>query len=103
MDEAKNQINSLEYNEAKNTQREQQKEKRIDLPNEGNVRSLWDKSSIPIFTYHGGAGRRREQEIENLFEKIVTELSEGNRHTSPKQDEPKEVHTKTHPNEDAKG
>ena len=61
VDEAKNQINSLEYNEAKKTQRDQQKEKRIDLPNEGNVRSLWDKSSIPIFTYHGGARGRRER------------------------------------------
>ena len=43
-----------------------------------------------------------EQEIENLFEKIVKEFGEGNRHTSPqeaqspKQVGPKGNHTKTH-------
>ena len=45
-----------------------------------------------------------EQEIENLFEKIVKEFGEGNRHTSPgrterpKQVGPKEDYSKTHHN-----
>ena len=55
------------------------------------------------YSHHGGAGRRREQGIENLFEKIMTEnlpnlvkeieiqVQEAQ---SFKQDEPKEVHTK---------
>ena len=48
-------------------------------------------------------GEEEDQEIENLFEKIMKEcflFGEGNRHTSPgstespKQDGPKEDHTK---------
>ena len=56
--------------------------------------------------HHGGAGRRRQQEIENLFEKNDDRKfplsGEENRHTSqgstesPKQDEPNEAHTKIH-------
>ena len=53
-------------------------------------------------------GKEREQETENLFEKIMTEnllcMMKEIRHTSPgkvenpKQDELKEAHTKTHHN-----
>ena len=52
-------------------------------------------------------GEEREQEIEDLFEKIIMENFPNlvkKRHTSPgstespKQDEPKEAHTKTHHN-----
>ena len=52
-------------------------------------------------------GEESEQEIENLFEKIMMENFpnlEENRHTSPgstenpKQEEPKEAHAKTHHN-----
>ena len=65
VDEAENQISDLECKEAKNTQSEQQKGKRI-LKNEDSVRSLWDHSSIRIT---GPLGGESEQEIENLFEK----------------------------------
>ena len=41
MDEAKNQINYMEYKEAKNNHAEQQEEKRIQK-NEDSVNSLWD-------------------------------------------------------------
>ena len=52
-------------------------------------------------------GEEREQEIENLFEKIITENFpylvkeidiQVQEVQSPKQDEPKEAHTKTHCN-----
>ena len=59
-------------------------------------------------SYHGGAEKKkREQVIENLFEKIMTETFSNlekekdiqvQEAQSPKQDEPKEAHTKTHHN-----
>ena len=52
-------------------------------------------------------GEERKQEIKNIFEKMAENfpnLVKGNRYTgprstqSPKQDEPKEAHIKTHQN-----
>ena len=70
MDEAKNQINDLEHKEAKNNQSEQE-EKRIQN-NENSISSLWDnfkRSNIHIIGVP--EGEEKEQEIGNLFEKII--------------------------------
>ena len=67
VDEAKNQINDLEYKDAKNNQSEQQEEKRI-LKNEDSISSLWDnfkRSNIHIIGVP--EGEEKEQEIGNLF------------------------------------
>ena len=70
MDEAKNQINDLEHQEAKKqpigTTRREQESKKI----EDSVSSLWDNfkcSHIQII----GMAEEKEQEIRNLFEKIM--------------------------------
>ena len=71
--EAKNQINDLEYKDAKNNQSEQQEEKRI-LKNEDSISSLWDndkRSNIPIIGVP--EGEEKEQEAGNLFDKIMKE------------------------------
>ena len=73
-DEAKNQINNLERKEEINIQSEQQEEKRIKKKNEGRLRSLWDISKCAnIWIIGVPEGEEEEQEIENLFEKIVKE------------------------------
>nr|KAF6492348.1 hypothetical protein HJG59_009561 [Molossus molossus] len=60
----------LEYKEGKNTQSEQQKEKRIQK-NQDSVRSLWDSFKRANICILGvPEGEEREQEIENLFETI---------------------------------
>ena len=46
MDEAENQINDLEYKEAKNNHSEQQEEKRIQKK-EDNISGLWDSFKKP--------------------------------------------------------
>ena len=73
VDEAENQIINLQYKEGKNTQSEQQEVKRIQQC-EDSGRSLWDHFK---HTNSGIMGvpeeEEREQEIENLFEKIMTE------------------------------
>ena len=73
MNEAKNQISDLEHKEAKNNQSEQQEEKGIQK-NKDSVSSLWDNfkySNIHIIGLP--EGEEKEQEIGNLFEKIMTE------------------------------
>ena len=68
MDEAKNQINDLEREEAKNHHTNQE-EKRIQK-NEGSINSLWDnfkRSNIHIIGVP--EGEEKEQEIGSLFEK----------------------------------
>ena len=75
MDEAKNQINDLEHQEAKNNQSEQQKEKRSQK-NEGSISSLWDKfKRSNNHVIEVPEGKKKEQEIGNLFEKIMKENS----------------------------
>ena len=61
-DEAKNQISDLEYKEAKNTQSEQQKEKRIKRKNEDSVRSLWDSLKCANNHIRGCWKEKREGE-----------------------------------------
>ena len=73
VNETKNEINDLEYKEAKNNQSEQQEEKRI-KKNEESVSSLWEyfkHSNIHIIWVP--EGEEKEQEIGNLFEKIMKE------------------------------
>ena len=72
MDEAKNQINDLEHKEAKNNQSKEQ-EKRIQN-NEESISNLCnDFKQYNICIRQVLEGKEKEQEIGNLFEKIMTE------------------------------
>ena len=75
MDKAENQINDLEYKEAKNNQSENpQQQKRIQK-NEGSVSSFWDNLNRSNICFTGvPGGEEREQEIGNLFEKIMIKI-----------------------------
>ena len=67
------QINGLEQKEERNTQPEQNEEIRIQK-NEERLRNLWDNfkcSNIHIIGVQ--EGEKEQQEIENLFEKIMKE------------------------------
>ena len=76
--------------------------------NEDSIRRLWDISKCAnIQIIRMPKGEKEEQEIENLFEKIMKEkfLNLANEidiqvqeALSPKQVGPKEYHTKTHQN-----
>ena len=103
------QTNNLEQKEEINIQPELNEETRIQK-NEYRPRNLCDNfkhSNIRIIGVP--EGEAEEQEIENLFEKIMKESfpqsGEGNRHASPgsseslKKDGPKEEHTKIYHNE----
>ena len=69
MDEAKNQINDLEYKEAKNDQSEYQEEKK-QPPNKDSVSSLWNKFKHSNSHIIGVLeGEEKKQEFGNLFEK----------------------------------
>ena len=73
VDEAEHEINDLEHREAKNNQSEQEEEERIHK-NEDSINNLWDKfkwSNIRIIGML--EGEEKEQEIRNLFEKIIKE------------------------------
>ena len=73
VDEAKNPINDLEHKEAKNNKSEQQEAKRIQK-NEDNISILWDNSKRSNICLIGiPEGEEKEQEIGNLFEKIMKE------------------------------
>ena len=106
-DEAGIWINDLEHKEEKSIQSGQQKEKRI-LKNENRIRSHWDICKHTIIWITGvPEGEEEEQEVENLFEKIIKEnfpnlvkeidiqVQEAQ---SPKQVGPKKDHTKIHHN-----
>ena len=107
MDEAKNQLNDLEHKEEKNNQSEQQEEKRIQKLKD-NVSSLCDNFKQSNICIIGVPEREEEeQEIGNLFEKIMKEnfpnlVKEIDMYVqdsqSPKQDGCKEAHSKTHYN-----
>ena len=73
VDEAENQIDDLEHKEGKNNQSEQQKEKES-KKNEDSISTLRDnfkRSNICIIGVP--EGEEKEQEIGNLFEKIMKE------------------------------
>ena len=103
--EARIQINDLEHKKEISIQPEQQEETRIQKKNEDSIRSLWDISKCTNTWIIGMPEEEEEQEIENLFEKImkenfpnlVKELDiQVQEAQSPKQVGPKEDHTKTH-------
>ncbi|KAK1339272.1 hypothetical protein QTO34_019952 [Cnephaeus nilssonii] len=72
LEDRKNQVKDLKYEEAKNTQLEKQKEKRIQKY-EDSVRSLWDNFKRTNIRIMGVPEEEREQDTENLFEEIMTE------------------------------
>ena len=88
-------------------QLEGQKEKRM-KKNEDSIRDLWDHIKHTNIRIIGvPEGEEREKGTENLFEEIMAEnfpnLAQETdiqvqETQSPKQDEPKETHTKTHYN-----
>ena len=73
VDEAEDHINDLEHMEAKTTNQNKKKKKEL-KKNEDSASSLWNnfkKSNIHITGVP--EGKEKEQEIGNLFEKIVKE------------------------------
>ena len=69
MDEAENQINDLEYREAKNKHAEQQEENRIQK-NEDNISSFWGNCKRSYICIIGvPETEEKEEEIGNQFEK----------------------------------
>ena len=71
--EAGIQINDLEHKKGKNNQSEQQEEKRIQK-NEDSISSLWDSLNRSNMCIIGvPEGKEEEQEIGNLYEKILKE------------------------------
>ena len=102
------QINSLEQNEERHIQPEQNEETQIQK-NEERLRNLQDNfkcSNIPIIMVP--EGEKEEQEMENLFEKIMKanftflakERLPGSSRSSegPREVGPKKAHTKAHHN-----
>nr|KAF6300556.1 hypothetical protein mMyoMyo1_009037 [Myotis myotis] len=71
-EEHKNQGKDLKCEEAKNTQPEKQNEKRI-RKYKDSVRSLWDSFKRTNIRIIGVPEDERDQDIENLFEEIMTE------------------------------
>ena len=73
VDEAKNQINDLEHKEAKKTNKNNKKKKRIQK-NGNSVSHLWDNfKSSNILSIGVPKREDKEQEIGNLFAKIMKE------------------------------
>ena len=73
MDEAKNQINDLEDKEAKINQSQQQKEYTKKKKNEDSISSLWDNSKTSNICITGVPEEEKQQEVRNIFEKIMKE------------------------------
>ena len=66
MDETENQISDLQYKKAEDTQSEQQEDK--ESP---EMRILWDNFKCTNIHIMGLPQEEREQEIENLFQKMT--------------------------------
>ena len=105
MDEAKNQIIDWEHKEAKNNQSKQLKKEL--KKNEDSVSSLWDNFKCSNIHIVGvPEGREKEQEIRNLFEKImkgnfpnlVKEIGKSRKHRESQTRWCKEAHSKKHRN-----
>ena len=107
LDEAEDRISELEEKVEKKTQKEQEKEKRL-RKNEEGLREMQDNMKCNNIHIIGiPEGEEEEQGIENLFEKVMMEnfrnlmrkshTNTGNTE-SPKQEERKEAHYKTHHN-----
>ena len=72
MDETKNRINDLEHKEAKNNNEEKREEKRIQK-NAYSINSFWDNFKRYDICIVGVQEEEKEQEIQNLPEKIRKE------------------------------
>ena len=73
VNEVRSQINDYEHKEAKNNQSEQEEEKRIQK-NKDSTSSLWDNfKKYNVHLIGMPEGEEKEQEIGNLFEKIMKE------------------------------
>ena len=68
MDEAKNQINDLEYKETKNNQTEKQEGNRIQK-NKDSISSLWDNFNRSNICIMWLPEEEKKQEIRHLFAK----------------------------------
>nr|KAF6369341.1 hypothetical protein mMyoMyo1_010688 [Myotis myotis] len=71
-EDPKNQVKDLKYKETKNTQPKKKKEKRFQKY-EDSVRNLWDNFKRTNIRIIGVPEGERGQDIENLFEEIMTE------------------------------
>ena len=98
LDEAEDQISELEDKVEKNTQKEQEKEKRL-RKNEEAIREMQDNMKCNNISIIGIPGREEEkvmiENLPNLRREKVTQIQETQ---SPKQEERKEAHCKTHHN-----
>ena len=104
--ETRTQINSVDQKEERNIQWEQNEETRIwkDKEKLRNLQDTFKHSNIQIIGVP--EGEEEQQEIENLFEKIMKEnfpdlakeidFQEVQEVESPKEVGPKEEHTKAH-------
>ena len=104
LDEAEDQISELEDKVEKNTKKEKEKEKRL-RKNEEAIREIQDnmkRNNIRIIGIP--EGEEEEQEIENLFEKVMMEnfpnLRSENSHKSRKHREPQARGTQRGPLQD---
>ena len=70
MDNAEIQINDMEHKKAKNNKLEQEEEKRMQK-NEDSISSLSDNFKRSNIRIIGMPEEEKEQEIGNLFEKII--------------------------------
>ena len=101
------QINGVDQKEERNIQPEKNEETRIQK-NEERLRNLQDIFKHSNIRMIGVPEREEQQEVENLFEKIMKEnfpnlakkidFQEVQEAQSPKQVGPKEEHTKAHHN-----
>ena len=107
LDETENRISELKNSVEKSTQKEQEKEKRL-RKNEEGLREIQDNMKHNNICKIGITGRENEEQgVENLFEKVMMEnfpnlmrekVTQIQETESPKQEEPKETHCKTHHN-----
>ena len=72
LDEAENQINDMEHKGAKTNQPQEEEEKRIQK-SEDSISILWDNFKRSNIRIIGMPEEELEQEIGNLYEKIVKE------------------------------
>ena len=96
----------MEHKVEKNTQKEQEKEKRFRKNDEG-LREMQDNMKCNNIHIIGTPEGEEEHGIENLFEKVMMEnflnlmrekVTQIQETQSPNQEEPKEAHFKTHNN-----
>ena len=107
LDEAEDQNSNLGKKVEKNTQKEQEKEKKLQKNEEGLSEMQDNMKHNNICIIGIPEGEEEDQGIENLFEKVMMEnfanlmrenVTQIQETQSPKQEEHKEAHCKTHHN-----